>query len=160
MVSKQSSAGRRAVATAFAATCAAASLAGAGLAPAGAGAYNRHPKNCPAVGKPDVGHINAKISIKTKTPKVGNDPIRVTATSGGKPISGGKVHYLFLWNNQIVSCQPVAPPEKPYFVRGSFHDVLIFPPDAVLAKPFLVIRVVIEWHGQRKNADVSVVVHK
>ena len=60
----------------------------------------------------------------------------------------------------IVSCQPVGPPAKPYFVHGVLRDVLMFPPDSVLAQPFLVIRVVIEWHGQRKNADVAVSVHK
>ena len=132
----------------------------AGLGGASASAYNRHPASCDSKGRPDVGHISATIKIHSKSPKVGNDPIKVTATVGGKPLSGGKVHYLFLYQGQIVSCQPVGPPAKPYFVHGVFRDVLQFPPDAVLAQPFLVVRVVIEWHGQRKNADVAVSVHK
>ena len=135
-------------------------LAAAGLGGASAGAYNRHPTSCDSKGRPDVGHISAVYKIHTKTPKVGNDPIKVTASAGGKPLNGGKVHYLFLYQGQIVSCQPVGPPAKPYFVHGAFRDTLQFPPDAVLAQPFLVVRIVIEWHGLRKNADVAVSVHK
>ena len=136
-----------------------AALAAAGLG-ASASAYTRHPGNCDSKGRPDIGHISATIKIHSKTPKVGNDPIRVTASAGGKPISGGKVHYLFLYQGQIVSCQPVGPPAKPYFVHGVFRDTLMFPPDSVLAQPYLVVRVVIEWHGLRKNLDVAVSVHK
>jgi hypothetical protein len=134
--------------------------AAAGFGGASASAYNRHPTSCDSKGRPNVGQISTQIKIHTKTPKVGNDPIKVTASAGGKPLNGGKVHYLFLYQNQIVSCQPVAPPAKPYFVHGVFRDVLQFPPDSVLAQPFLVIRVVIEWHGLRKNLDVAVSVHK
>ena len=151
-------AGRRLAATALAGGLAAAALFGAGAG--SAGAYNQHPKACPDKSYPNVGSISASLKIHSTHPHPGNDPIRVTATSGGKPISGGKVHYLFIWNNQIVSCQPVAPPEVPYFKHGVFRDVLKFPAAAVAAKPFLVVRVVIEWHGQRKNLDVDVVVQK
>jgi hypothetical protein len=125
-----------------------------------AGAYNRYPKSCDIKGRPDVGQIHATLKIHSKTPKVGNDPIRVTATAKGKPLDGGKVHYLFIYQGQIVSCQPVGPPAKPYFIRGTFRDKLQFPGDAVLAQPYLVVRVVIEWHGWRRNIDVAVSVHK
>lgn len=135
-------------------------LAAAGLGGASASAYNRHPTSCDGKGRPDVGNISAKVKIHSPNPKVGNDPIRVTASVGGKPLSGGKVHYLFLYQGQIVSCQPVGPPAKPYFVHGVFRDTLQFPPDAALAQPYLVVRVVIEWHGLRKNIDVAVSVHK
>jgi hypothetical protein len=144
------------------ASCAAlaASLVAATAGGGSASAYNRYPKNCDIKGRPDVGAINATIHIHSKTPKVGNDPIRVKATAKGKPLSGGKVHYLFLYQGQIVSCQPVGPPAKPYFIHGVFRDTLQFPPDAVLAQPYLIVRVVIEWHGWRRNIDVAVSVHK
>lgn len=123
-------------------------------------AYNRHPSNCDSKGRPNVGNIKTTLKIHSKHPKVGNDPIRITASVNGKPLSGGKVHYLFLYQSQIVSCQPVGPPAKPYFVHGVFRDTLQFPGDAVLAQPYLIVRVVIEWHGLRKNLDVAVSVHK
>lgn len=151
---------RRPLAVACGGLLAAGSLVAAGLGGSNASAYNRHPGNCDSKGRPNVGHITAKLKIHTTHPKVGNDPIRITASVGGKPINGGKAHYLFLYQGQIVSCQPVGPPAKPYFINGVIRDTLIFPPDSVLAQPFLVIRVVIEWHGQRKNLDVAVSVHK
>jgi hypothetical protein len=140
--------------------CSGEQSAAAGFGGASASAYNRHPSTCDSKGRPNVGQISTQLKIHTKTPKVGNDPIRVTASVGGKPLSGGKVHYLFLYQGQIVSCQPAGPPAKPYFVHGVFRDVLQFPADAVLAQPYLVVRVVIEWHGLRKNIDVAVSVHK
>jgi hypothetical protein len=140
--------------------CSVALAAAAALGGGSASAYNRHPATCDSKGHPNVGQISAQIKIHSKTPKVGNDPIKVTASVGGKPLSGGKAHYLFLYQGQIVSCQPVGPPAKPYFVHGVMRDILMFPPDAVLAQPYLVVRVVIEWHGLRKNVDVAVSVHK
>jgi hypothetical protein len=150
---------RRPLARACSAALAAA-LVATTVGSSSASAYNRYPKNCDIKGRPDVGSIHAKLHIHSKTPKVGNDPIRVNATAKGKPLSGGKVHYLFLYQGQIVSCQPVGPPAKPYFIHGVFRDTLMFPPDAVLAQPYLIVRVVIEWHGWRKNLDVAVSVHK
>lgn len=151
---------RRFTALATAAAFASASLAGAGLGAGSAAAYNQHPKNCDSKGRPNVGSISAHIKIHSTHPKVGNDPIRVTATYRGKPISGGFVHYLFLFDSQIVSCQPVGPPAKPHFVHGVFRDTLQFPPQSVAAQPYLIVRVVIEWNHMRRNVDVAVSVHK
>jgi hypothetical protein len=150
---------RRPLASACSAALAA-SLVATALGNSSASAYKRYPKTCDIKGRPNVGQINATLKIHSKTPKVGDDPIRVRATAKGKPLDGGKVHYLFLYQGQIVSCQPVGPPAKPYFVHGVFRDTLQFPADSVLAQPYLVVRVVIEWHGWRRNIDVAVSVHK
>jgi hypothetical protein len=158
LASTQSAASRRLAATALATLLAASSLVGI-VAP-NAAAYNRSPKNCPVKSYPDAGHITAQAKLHNAHPKPGNDPLKVTAQVNGKPLNGGHVHYLFLYNGQLVSCQPVGPPAKPYFVHGVFRDVLQFPANAVLARPYLVVRVVIEWHGQRKNLNLKVAVHK
>jgi hypothetical protein len=154
----QSAAARRLAAVALATLLATSSLAG--LAAASAAAYNRSTKNCPVKSYPNVGHITAHAKLRNPHPKPGNDPLTVTAKVNGKPLNGGHVHYLFVYHNRVVSCQPVGRPAKPYFVHGVFRDVLQFPADSVLARPYLVVRIVIEWQGQRKNLDLKVMVHK
>ncbi len=81
-------------------------------------------------------------------PHVGNWPITLTVTRGGRPIAG-HVSYEFLFQGQVVSRQPVRL-ESPNFV-GHFHDTIIWPANSV-GFP-LTIRVVVQTPYGVKNVD-------
>ncbi len=61
-------------------------------------------------------------------PHVGNWPVAITLTRGGRPIPG-HVSYEFLYGGQVVSTQKVGD-ESPNFV-GHFHDTLTWPANSV-----------------------------
>ena len=88
-------------------------------------------------------------------PHVGNWPITVTLTNGGRPIPG-HVSYQFLFQGQVVSRQPVRL-ESPNFV-GTFHDTIIWPATSV-GYP-LTFRVVIQTPFGVKNVDYLVQVRR
>ncbi|MHB8690521.1 MAG: hypothetical protein ACYDHH_04690 [Solirubrobacteraceae bacterium] len=72
-----------------------------------------------------AGGFTAQLSAPTHTPKVGSEPITVTATRGKQKLSG-TVNYHFLFNGQVVSSQP-----GHSFSNGVFHDKLLWPNAAI-----------------------------
>lgn len=73
-----------------------------------------------------AGGFTAKLQIGSHTPKVGYQPLTVTATRGGTKLAGS-VYYRFLYNGIVVkSYEPGGS-----FKHGVYHDKLLWPSDAV-----------------------------
>lgn len=72
-----------------------------------------------------AGGFTARLYVPTHQPKVGNWPIKVTATHGSQKLSGN-VSYRFLYEGAVVSTQP-----GKSFTHGVAHDTLIWPARAV-----------------------------
>jgi hypothetical protein len=72
-----------------------------------------------------AGGFTARLSAPTHTPKVGAEPITVTATRGTQKLSGS-VRYHFLFGGQVVSSQPGRS-----FSNGVCHDKLLWPKAAI-----------------------------
>jgi hypothetical protein len=115
--------------------------------------------------KPAVpsGPLVARLSAPGHSPKVGDWPITVTLTKGGRPVRG-HISYVFLLDRQVVGKQPVGKPpvapggaRSPNFV-GRFHDVLIWPARAVGIP--LTLRVVVKSAYGTRNLDWAVKVHR
>lgn len=85
-------------------------------------------------------------------------PIKVTASKGGRGISGGKVYYQFLFSGRIVACRTVKPPYKPRFHNGTFRDRIEWP-ERSIGLP-LTFRVVVTTKYGVRNLDYKVVVQK
>lgn len=69
--------------------------------------------------------FTAKLFIGTHQPKVGKQPLTVTATRGRQRLSG-TVRYQFLYNGLVVGRQPGGS-----FRNGVYHDTLAWPRKAV-----------------------------
>lgn len=72
-----------------------------------------------------AGGFTAHLYVATHQPKVGYQPIKVTATRGSQKLSG-TVSYRFLLNGIQVSKQP-----GHSFTRGVYYDKLKWPAKAV-----------------------------
>ncbi len=72
-----------------------------------------------------AGGFTAHLYIGSHTPKVGAQPITVTANHGKQKLSGN-VNYRFLFQGQVVSTQP-----GHSFKGGVFKDKLLWPKRAV-----------------------------
>jgi len=72
-----------------------------------------------------AGSFTAKLQIGSHQPKVGYQPLTVTATKGATKLAG-TVRYQFLFDGQVVSKQPGGK-----FSHGVYHDKLKWPSDAV-----------------------------
>jgi hypothetical protein len=72
-----------------------------------------------------AGGFTAHLYISTHQPKVGYQPIKVTATRGSQKLSGS-VSYRFLLNGTQVSKQP-----GHSFTHGVYYDKLKWPQKAV-----------------------------
>ena len=107
-----------------------------------------------AAGVPS-GPIVAVLQAPGHSPHVGNFPITIRLTKGGRPIAG-HVSYEFLFQGQVVSRQQVGQ-ESPNFV-GVFHDTLTWPASSV-GYP-LTLRVVITTPYGVKNVDYVVNVQR
>lgn len=73
-----------------------------------------------------AGGFTAHLIIATHQPKVGRQPITVTATRGAQKLSGS-VYYRFLYDGILL------PDNKPggSFTHGVYHDTLLWPKKAV-----------------------------
>lgn len=69
--------------------------------------------------------FTAKLYMSTHEPRVGYQPIKVTATRGSRKLSGD-VSYQFLYHGTLVSHQP-----GHRFTDGVFRDKLKWPSRAV-----------------------------
>jgi hypothetical protein len=69
--------------------------------------------------------FTSHLYVSTHQPKVGRQPIKVTATRGSQKLSGS-VSYRFLLDGTQVSKQP-----GHSFTRGIYHDTLVWPTRAV-----------------------------
>jgi hypothetical protein len=72
-----------------------------------------------------AGGFKARLFLATHQPKVGAQPIKVTATRGRQKLSGS-VSYQFLFNGLVVSHKP-----GHGFRNGVFTDKLLWPKRAV-----------------------------
>lgn len=69
--------------------------------------------------------FSAHLRIGSHQPKVGPQPITVTATRGRTKLSG-TVSYRFLFNGMVVKTEPGG-----HMRAGVYHDKLLWPKDAV-----------------------------
>jgi hypothetical protein len=85
-------------------------------------------------------------------------PIKVTASRGGRAISGGHVYYQFLFSGRVVACRTVKKPYRPRLRNGVFRDRIEFPERSVGVP--LTFRVVLRTKYGLKNLDYRVTVQK
>jgi hypothetical protein len=105
---------------------------------------------------PPSGPLAATFSASGHSPKVGNWPITVTLTKGGRPVAGHIAPYQFLLNGQVVSTAPVTG-VSPSFT-GTFHDVINWP--ARSAGITLTFRVTVSSAYGTKTLDYVVTPHR
>lgn len=72
-----------------------------------------------------AGGFTAKLRIGSHQPRVGLQPLTVTATKGRQKLSG-TVSYRFLWNGMVVGRRPGG-----HFTHGVYHDKLKWPGKAI-----------------------------
>lgn len=81
-------------------------------------------------------------------------PIKITASRGGRAISGGKISYQFLFNGRIVACRTVLKPYVPRFRSGVFRDRIDWPERSVGIP--LTFRIVVRTRYGLRNMDYAV----
>jgi hypothetical protein len=103
--------------------------------------------------KGSSGPLAATLAPSTHTPTINKKwPIVVTAKLSGKPAHAA-AKYEFLFDGAVVMTEyPYS--NKHFAFTGSFHDNLVFPPDAK-GEP-LTLRVVVSVAGHSVNLDWAV----